>query len=54
MRVAETGAAEVIPEVTEADLDEPVVDVKSVAAKPTAPLRRKPVAPTGGARRGAR
>jgi small subunit ribosomal protein S2 len=54
VRAAEPGVPEVIPEVTEADLDEPVVDVKAVAAKPTAPLRRKPVAPTGGARRGAR
>jgi small subunit ribosomal protein S2 len=52
---AADAAPGVIPEITEADLDEPVVDVKAVATKESTVLRRKPIAPTGGgARRGAR
>jgi small subunit ribosomal protein S2 len=51
--VGEVPAVEAAPaEITEADLDEPGADVPAPAAKEPATLRRKPVAPTGGQRRG--
>jgi len=51
---AAEGAAVPAPEIAEADLDEPVVDVKAVAGKEPAGLRRRPVATGTGARRGGR
>jgi len=49
------GAAVPAPEIAEADLDEPVVDVKAAPVKDAAGLRRRPVSNNGtGARRGGR
>jgi len=48
------GAAVPVPEIAEADLDEPVVDVKAAPAKEAAGLRRRPVSNGTGARRGGR
>jgi small subunit ribosomal protein S2 len=50
----EGAAPAVVPEIAEADLDEPAVDVKAVAGKEPAGLRRRPVVNSTGARRGGR
>jgi small subunit ribosomal protein S2 len=55
VEAAVEGVAAAVPEIAEADLDEPVVDVKAVASKEPAGLRRRPVTSNGtGARRGGR
>jgi len=54
VEAVEGAATAVVPEIAEADLDEPVVDVKAVAAKEPAGLRRRPVATGTGPRRGGR